>query len=1022
VTESTSGLPLPGVTVLIKGTTTGAVTDIDGKYSINASSTDILVFSYMGYLNEEVQVGTNTVVTVDLVEDIIGLDEVIVTGYGVQKKSDLTGAVASVSSEKLTEMPSIGVDQALQGRAAGVSVVQATGMPGANVQIQIRGISSTNGSDPLVIVDGVISSLDDMNPNDIQSIEILKDASSTAIYGSAGGNGVILVTTKKGKEGKLQANLNYYRGWQNPWKKIDMLTSQEYAAMRNYNNLFLGRNPYNTMPDTLPNYDYEDIMMRTGIMEEYDFSVTGGNEKSTYFASANYSDQNGILYKSQYQRLSFRLNSDHKLGKIIKVGQNANFSNIKRDGYDENVYQNEYNTPVMPILQMYPFIAPYDENGDWVSVPSGENPVVARDVLDRKRNNYNIGGNAFVDLMPFKGLIIKGVINGYVNHNALDEFTPEYNYSGAQGSQWSRIYKHLEQYSGWQGQVYATYNVTLAEIVNVGVMAGYERTINKFYDMEGERRNLINETPEYRYFDGSSNDSLDVQNVQGAGWADAQDGIFGRINAEIANQFLLTVNVRHDRSSRFGPEFRAGTFPSFSLGWKFSELDAVKNFSALSFGKIRFGYGTTGANAPDRYAYYAAITSSGNAFRYNLDDSESPQSGSALVRYPNPLLHWETVKMSNLGIDLTFFQNSLNFTMDVFRKKNEDMILLDRLPSIAGYYQYISHQTANVFEGVADPLVNKGSVLNDGIEISVGYKKSFGELDATFDFNTTLVRNKVIDLDNDSTMYRGNVGVNLSNVCYTSEGYPISQFDGYVTDGLFSEADAALDADGDVYIWNQPFTIEGEDTAYAQPNARPGDLRYIDQNGDNVINAEDRVNIGSPIPKIVLGFSTSLNYKNFDFNLFLEGKFGHKIFNGSKFYLLGPTEGSNVSRDIMDQYRSPVDNPDNVPILESNTSADALPRMNAVNYSQVSDFYVESGNYVRLRNIQLGYTLPLSWTEKAGIEKFRVYAGVKNLLTITKYTGFDPEVGYERVLEQGIDRAGNYPHARSIIVGVNLQF
>jgi TonB-linked SusC/RagA family outer membrane protein len=1031
VTEASTGQPLPGVTVVIKGTSSGAVTDIEGNYTINAAPSDVLVFNAVGYLTEEKTVGANTVIDVSLSEDIIGLDEVVVTGYGVTKKSDLTGAVASVSSEKLTEMPSVGVDQALEGRAAGVSIIPNTGMPGGDVQVQIRGISSSNGTPPLVIIDGVRSSLNNLNPGDIQSVEILKDASSAAIYGSSGGNGVILITTKKGKEGKIQANFNYYRGWEKPWKKIDMLNSQDYVKLRNYRDLEAGRTSvFSTRPDTFPNYDYQDIMFRTAALENYDFSVNGGSEKSTYFVSTNYSKEQGVLYKSDYSRLGFRINSDHILGKIIKVGENAQFNNVKYTGVDEWVYQSVYSSPIAAVLQMYPYIAPYDENGNWEPVPSGSNPVVDRDVLNRTRNNYSVGGNAYVDLTPIKGLDIKGVINAYVNNNTLDEFKPKYTYSGVQGNQWNSIYKQMEQQHGWQGQVYGTYNFTLARICNLGLMAGYERTIDQYFDMRGTRRDLVNETPEYRYFDGSTNDSIDEAAVHGGGWQDGQDAIFGRFNANLADQLLLTVNVRRDRSSRFGPDYRIGNFPSFSLGWKFSELEAVKNMSFLSFGKIRFGYGNAGANAPDRYAYYASINSTNQAYRYIFDAGLTSSPGAVLARYPNPQMHWETVKMSNLGVDLSFLQNSVSLTVDWFRKKSEGMLWVQPLPAIAGFYAW--REDASLLGGTADPLVNVGSMFNQGIEVTLGYKKQFGDFKTNFDFNATYVRNKVTDVSGDSVYY-GQADVNMLDLCLTTQGYPISQFNGYVTDGMFTEADARVDASGNIYIWNQPYHINNNgDTIFMQRAAQPGDFRYVDQNGDGLIDRKDRVNIGSPIPKFILGFSADIEYKMFDLNLFFEGKFGHKIFNGSKYALLGETEGKNVSEDILDQYRGPVDNPDNVPILPLNTNA-RLPRMNnAQNYSIASDFYIESGNYLRLKNLQIGFTLPEELTEKAGVEKFRVFVGWKNLLTLTKYTGFDPEIGvsstfsnginHPDIMAQGIDHMGNYPHPRSFIVGLNLQF
>lgn len=1022
VTEATSGEALPGVSILIKGTTQGTISDMEGNFSIQAASDDILVFSFIGYLNEEVPVGNRTTVDISLVEDVIGLEEVVVTGYGVQKKSDLTGAIASVSGETLTELPTIGVDQALQGRAAGVSVTSNTGMPGGEVQIQIRGISSINGAEPLVIVDGVRASLNGLNPNDIESIEILKDASSAAIYGASGGNGVILVTTKKGKAGKLTTNFNYYRGWQNPWKEIDLLDTEGYIDMMNYDNAFNGRDPFTTRPDTFEYYDWQDIMFRTAIMEEYDLSVSGGNERSTYFVSGNYTKQEGIMRKSDYDRLSFRINSDHQLSKLFTLGENVQFIKTKQVGYDEWMFQNEYNSPLLPVLEMIPYIAPYDENGEWVQTPFGDNPKVTEDVLNVERNNYSVGGNVYLDIKPFKGFVFTSKVNAYNNFNVRDEFTPEYTYTATQGSQWSEVYKDIEQQWGWRTQFYANYNVSLADAFNIGLMAGFEAAQTKWADIYGERRNLIQEIPEYRYFDGSSNDTLSAQIVKGTGWEDTERALFGRINLDYKGKYLATFNIRRDQSSRFGPDYRTGVFPSFSLGWKFSEEQFIQNLGIFSFGKIRFGYGETGANAPERYRFYPQVTSSEDAFRYTFDNSITPSSGATILTVPNFEMRWEAMIMYNAGIDLGFFGNKLNLTIDYFNKQNDGMLIFLTLPATAGFYQSPTDNHIDPLGGDARPLVNIGKVRNQGWEFTIGYRRSEGALKADFDFNMTYIDNEVKDIVGDS-IYEGMVGVNLANICLTSEGYPISQFNGYVSDGRFTEEDAAIDDRGNIYIWNQPFTTRivnnQVDTVYAQAFAQPGDLRFVDQNNDSIIDASDRVNIGSPIPKFIFGFSTNLRYRNFDLSLFFEGKFGHKLFNGSKYFLQGPAYGSNRSEDIKDQYRPIVTDAEGTEL--GNTSG-SLPRMANVNYSVVSDYYVESGNYVRLKNLQLGYTLPSGLTERVGIEKLRIYGGVKNLLTITNYTGFDPEIGSSDVLQQGIDKAGNYPHSRMWLIGVNLQF
>jgi len=1026
-----NGMALPGVTIMVKGTSTGAITDMDGKYTVFANPSDVLVFKFVGYLAEEISVGTSTNVDVKMIEDIIGLDEVVVTGYGVQKKSDLTGAVASVSAEKITEMPINRVDQALQGRAAGVSITQNSGMPGGEVQIQIRGISSLSGSEPLVVVDGTPGSLSQLNPNDIESIEVLKDASSAAIYGAAGGNGVILVTTKKGKEGKIQTNFNYYRGWGRPWKKMDMFTAEDYVKQRNYGIALSNDENKRNAPlfsdriDTFQNYDYQDIMYRNpAVSENYDMSISGGSEKSSYFVSGNYTTQEGIMEKSDFNRFGFRINSDYKVSKYIKIGENVQFTREKRVGYQERQFQGEYGSPTLFVLMMYPYIPPYDANGDWVPIPSGSNPVVSVDMQDVTRRKFSTGGNAYIDITPLKGLVLTGRINGYNNFETRDQFTPEYNYSRSQGSQYSDLQKDIIQEYEYMSQVYANYNTTIAGAYNIGLMAGHEaeRIINKEVDIEGKY--LSKEIPEYQYFAAIAADSN--TNVNGGlyrgKWEDSKEGIFGRVNLDYKGKYLFTANMRRDKSSRYGKNYREGFFPSYSIGWKFSEEPFIQDLNIISFGKLRFGYGENGANAPDRDAYLSQVRADLQSTRYTFGPSTTSSPGAILSRIENSEMHWESMKMTNLGIDLSVLNNRVNLTVDLFRKENVGMLWTKALPATSGAYQYAEHVGANVYGDVTYPLVNIGSVRNEGVEISLGYKKAEGELKANFDFNCTFVRNKVIDIQGDS-IYTGRVGVNLNNFILNAEGYPVSQFVGYVTDGLFTQDQAALNRRGQAYIWDQPYTLRPNgDTLYAQPNAKPGDLRFVDQNGDSIIDAADRVNIGSPVPKFVFGFSTNLSYKIFDFTMFWEGKFGHKIFNGSKFYLNYAPDNTNRSKAALDAYREPVTADANL-VLAGNTNTDQ-PRLQNVNYAVVSDFYVESGNYVRLKNLQIGVTLPQKYSQYIGIDKFRVYFGATNLLTLTKYGGFDPEIGRaDNDLQQlGVDAAGNYPQSRTWTVGVNLQF
>ena len=1029
------GEKLPGVNIIIKGTSIGTVTDVEGNYSLVVPEEHLsgeLQISYVGYLTETLKIAGQRAINVIMIPDLQLLEEIVVIGYGVQRKSDLTGAIASVSGEKLVEVPVAGVDQALQGRAAGVNVISNTGMPGGSISIQIRGISSINGNQPLVIVDGVPSSLNGLNPNDVESIEVLKDASSAAIYGASGGNGVILITTKKGSAGKAKASFNFYRGWQEPWKKVDVCNSQEYARIMNWIAILEDPNDpdyFSTQPDTLPNYDWQDIMFRTAVMDNYDFSISGGNEISTYMLSTSYTTQEGILRNSDYNRLTVRINSDHKLGKRIKIGENVNFINSKTNGYDEWVYTQEYNTPMRNILPMYPYLAPYDEEGVWTKPPNGSNPKVAEDVLHEQRYRYNLAGNTYAEINLLKGLTFISRLSGGLNFEIDDIFKPVYDHVPTDKNEVSSVEKTVRRHLEWNWQNYATYALNFLSDHNITVMAGMESGYDKNIDITGTREGLINETPEMRYFNASLNDTSLNQLIEGGGDESSRYAYFGRLNYDYKGKYLLTANFRRDGSSRFGPGYRFGNFPSFSAGWKFSEEEFARNIPYLSFGKLRFGWGSTGANAPGLYAYYARVNSTLSAFNYIYDRS-SLSTGAAPVQMPNREIRWETMIMSNVGIDLGFFENQLNFTADYFVKTSEDMLLYQPQPALSGIYQFAS----DVYQlgGDARPIVNVGSIENKGLELSLGYRKISGSLRHAADFNITFIKNKVLDLKGDSLAY-GSVGVNLSPITMTKAGYPMSQFYGFVTDGIFTEEDAAVDEDGRVYIWNQPFTINAVgDTIYAQRRAAPGDLHFVDVNGDSLITNADRTMIGSPLPKFTLGFSYNIEYKGFDMNLFLQGSFGNKIFNGIKNWLYNQEVGGNRSTDLLDQYRSPVYDDDGNLVDAGNTNTTMFrldPRGLNGNLTRVSDIYIEDGSYLRLKNIQLGYTLPAKLTQRVGIESFRIYVGAKNLITITKYTGFDPEIGpnvsapaAQRNLLMGTDKGATYPQTRMYLTGINMTF
>ncbi|MBN1927437.1 MAG: TonB-dependent receptor [Prolixibacteraceae bacterium] len=1024
VTDSDTSEPLPALTIVVKGTSVGAVTDLDGKYTIMASPKDVLVFSFVGYRDQQVTVGDNSVINIALEEDVYGLDEVVVTGYGVQKKSDLTGAVSSVSSEKLTNLPLPNLEQALQGQAAGVNITNKSGRPGEGVSIQIRGISSINGTEPLIIIDGVQGDLNLLNPSDIESIEVLKDASSAAIYGATGGNGVILVTTKNGKAGKIRTSFNAYRGIESATNMIEMMTSQEWMAVNEEINWENSRKKtwneaLNTQPDTLPTYDWQEFIFKPALVENYDISVSGGNENSNILFSASYSDQEGIIRNTNYSRLTMRLNAEQKLSKRITFDQKLSFVNTVGEGFDEWKWHHYYWNPINSTLQMDPSIPEYDENGQWtISDFSTVHPSVKLDVVDKTNTQNHFEGNFGLKINILKGLDIVNRVTGKLGFANVRQYTGMYYASPTDNNPKDELYMRMDRSYSYTVQNLINYQTTIAGKHNLSLMVGHEASYWYNEYISGTRLDMSSSDPWMLYFKKSTNSSDDIQNIYGDGDHWALEAYFGRINYDYLGKYLLTVNVRRDGSSSFGPRFRWGTFPSFSVGWKFTEEEFMQNVNFISFGKLRFGYGQTGANARTGFPFLSQVESSPK-FRYSVDNVTT-QVGTGPFQISNPEIHWESVNMSNLGLDLSMFDNRLSITADVFDKVNEGMLMLQEVPRIAG-----------TFNG-SFPEVNVGSIRNMGYEITITGRKSEGELRGSIDLNFSGVRNEVISLAEDSLLRGGVHVVNPTNL--TCIGQPVAQFYGFQTEGLFRETDPTIVDGRWTIITNQPYReLEDGTIQYAQFKSVPGDIRIKDVNGDGTISDADKVNLGSPLPILVYGLNINLEYKGFDLSAFFNGTYGNKIMNGIKQYTYYHQGYGNRAKDFANRYIEKDiyawigDTGDSMLVVKQNLDTD-IPRNNSENYNKLTDFFIEDGSYLRLKNLVIGYTLPNSITSVVGIEKLRVYGGAKNLFTLTNYSGLDPEVAgiaagdnSSTILESGVD-LGVYPLTRMFYFGVNISF
>jgi TonB-dependent starch-binding outer membrane protein SusC len=1020
-----SGAPLPGVSITLKGTGTGTISDIDGNFNIKVPDNNAVIEAkIVGYETKEIAVGEMTQVSIVLEESFTEIDQVVVIGYGTMKKSDLTGSIASVSAEDIAATPVARIDEALTGRAAGVNVSATSGMPGADRAIQIRGISSINGFAPLVVIDGIPGG--DMNrisPSDIESIEVLKDAASASIYGATGGNGVILITTKKGKEGKIGVSANLYTGIQELPYKIPMMNTdqwiQMYAAMND--ELFeFGEFDENT------NTDWQDEVYESAPIRNIDINMSGGTELSKFSFGINYLTQDGLVKNTGYEKFLVSLSSSYKVSKRIRFDEIIRFSYDNIIGPSQWQYQNVYNNfTTMPALMMPPFLEPYDENGTWtVSPVGGANPFVGIDARSNQTiKNLVIHGNFGLSIDLVKGLTFTSRLAGTANNSELWSFMPEY-------FSWANDFNPLDELTQdwgksytWTFQNYLTYDFTLAERHNFTFLLAMEAARWWDYNMNGFRQDYSSTNPDLLYFDNSLDENTPSQIVGGSGKEKRSAGYFGRVNYNFNDLLLIQGNIRRDGDSNFGPNNKWGTFYSGSAGFKFSELQVIKDMSFLSFGKVRVSYGESGQFPITTYWPYASTVLNAAVMNYSYDD-ETVITGRGPVQIPNSDLKWETVSMLNFGLDLGFFKDQLMVTVEYFSKLNDGMIMPQEVPSVAGTYLLVAgSQPAEVgTTGITStyPLVNFGSVKNNGLETTINYKKRLGEVNIDAGLNFTYMKNEITELATDST-FQGSVH-DLNGLTINKIGYPIGTYRGWVFDGLFEEGDRMVyNSAEDAYVFaDQPYSItDGGDTIYARPEAEPGDAKWVDINGDGRWDAGDRTYLGSYIPKYVFGFNFGVEYKGIDVSMFVQGVAGNEIFNGVKRWTYNWQNQSNKEASFADRYHLPVVI-DGETIDPGNLDSD-LPDYGGQNWGTPSNLYIENGSYLRLRNLTVGYTLPNAWTSKIGISRFRLYFIGKNLLTLTAYEGYDPEVSSTDPKTAGIDVSG-YPQSKVYTFGINLEF
>jgi TonB-linked SusC/RagA family outer membrane protein len=1008
---------LIGVSVIIQGTSNGTVTNLEGEFQLPVKdpAETTLYFSYIGYIPKTIEVNGRSTINVQMELNIEELGEVVVIGYGTQKKSDLTGALSSVSSKDIEDLPALGIEQALQGKAAGVEVINNSGAPGSSVTVRIRGMGTLNaGSQPLYVVDGFIMGdqafgkeggnvpdnkmgINFLNPNDIESIEILKDASAAAIYGARGANGVVLITTKKGKSGEAKVDMEIFRGVQTLYKKYDILNAEEF---RGYVDDFVqargaypGYDPERGIEDRT---DWIDQVVDNAAIESYNLAVSGGNDNATYRISTNYFNQDGLIPAADFNRISIRLNSTQKLNDRINTGQSLIFARSIR-----NRVANEGQI-LSNALIADPSAAVYNEDGDWnelLLTSQAGNPVGVLDRNNYTYESYRYFGNAFMDIKLFDGLTSNTRAGIDINEGDLEAFRPRYEISPSDRQDQNIFSVRNERWINWDFESTLRYDKSFGKH-NLNVVAGITAQKESFIDTRLTFIGFPFDEDFMRYPNLPNPDGI-VSEVGSSPMEYSVISLLSRVQYSYDDKWLLTASIRRDGSSKFGPNNRYGNFPSASLGYRFSEEKFMQNIPFIADSKLRVGWGQLGNQSIPPYAYSTTVS---NAANYTVGNNEIV-TGSLPNGVVNESIRWETATQTNVGLDVALFDFQLQFNIDAFYKLTSDMLLPLPIPSFTGI-----HNVDRVGGEAPFAFGNAGEMETRGLEFAMTYKYVKNDFSLTASGNVSFVRNEILSLAGTSAI-PSNI-VNSVPASRTEVGSSVAAFYGYQIEGIFQSYDEIA-----------AHAVQGpEDPHIADPNIAPnprqfiapGDFKFRDINGDGIINDDDRTFIGDPLPDFTYGTNLKATYKNFDLALSLIGVQGNDIINGMTFFLRGYSL-TNKSREVLDAW------------TPENTNTDQ-PRLgvNRNNNMRFSDFWVLDGSYLRLQNVTLGYNLPQKLLGNTFFDRVRLYATVQNLFTLTNYPGMEPEVGSSigfnaDPLDFGLDNA-TFPQPRTFIGGVNISF
>lgn len=974
-----SGEPIIGANIRIKGTTTGTITDIDGNFSIEAKPQSVIEVSYIGYLTQETVINNQKSIRFLLKEDTKTLDEVVVIGYGVQKKADLTGSVANINTEKLNTQSNANIGQALQGKIAGVDIVSQGGAPGSGTRIMVRGIGTLNNASPLYIVDGMyMNSIDHINPNDIASIDVLKDASSAAIYGSRAANGVIIVTTKEGSntEGKPIIDLSVNLGISTASKFLDMLDAKGWAEVTTIARQAIGKPALDMATDLAnkPDNDWQDIMFRPALMQNYNLSVKGGGKYSTYYTGLGYFNQDGIVKGTNYQRYNIQSKNDYKRG-IFSAGTNL----IISFSHDKPLHQELRGGMIGTILQSVPTLEKYDDTreggyggtyGDVVNIPHPL-AIIDDNIMDRYNENVKIFANLYAQIELFKGLKYKLNLTPDFSFERYKNYLNKYDFGLATNSI-TQLTERQRRRRNILVENLLTFDRTFGEH-KISALAGYTYQDSRFRHIQAYGEGLPQGLEE---IDAATTN----RSNEGNSWRSVLTSILGRVFYSYQNKYLFTATIRRDGSSKFGKNNRYGYFPSFSLGWNVAEEKFMENVHWLDQLKLRGGYGVLGNQEIDNYQYSSTITTGINY----PDGNGGLLQGAFPKNFANPDIKWEETAMTNVGIDFMAFNNRLSLTADYYVKNTKDILLTVPIPISSG--------------GANDPIRNAGKIRNNGFEFNLGWMDQPNP-DISYGINLigSFNKNKVIAMGSESGSIKGGSTNQNITTSETKAGYPIGGYWLISTAGYFNSQEEV-----DAYA---------KDGKKIQPAAEPGDIKFVDANNDGVINDDDRVFQGSPFPDFTFALNGNMRYKNFDLSIGLQGVLGNKIYNATRQTLEDVTKGSIFLASCLDYWT-----PENKNASHPRLTWDDPNR----NTRAESDRYLENGSYLRLRSVQLGYTFPQTWF-KGAIQHARVYINAENLFTITSYSGYSPDVNADNANYRGFDNF-IYPTNRTFMLGLNVTF